>query len=137
MINSVDFVSRGNAISLEAAQSIAVISIKSPLDVPPQLAEFGRLLQIEFQDVRSPDDVWAFDKTHAAQIMDFVASLHAESKDYQCIVHCKAGVSRSAAIAMYVATATGCAFPRRDQASGANPLVLKVLCESSGLKIAI
>lgn len=137
MIVSVDFVSRSNATSLVAAGNIAVISIKGPLDIPPRLAAFGRILQIEFQDVRSPDDVWAFDITHATAVMDFVASLHAEPNEYHCIVHCKAGVSRSAAIALYVAAATGCSFSRRDLANGANPLVLKILGESSGLTISI
>lgn len=137
MIGSVDFISRHDAASVEALENLAVISIKGPLDAPPQLSAFGRLLQLEFRDVRSPVDAWAFDETHAKAIMDFVSSLHAESEKYHCIVHCKAGISRSAAIAIYVATATGCAFPRRDRASGANPLVLKVLCESSGLRISI
>lgn len=136
MIISVDYVSRNSAISLESSGNIAVISIKGPLDVPPQLAAFGRLLQLEFQDVRSPEDVWAFNNKHAEKIMDFVASLHAEANEYHCIVHCKAGISRSAAIALYVATATGCPFPRREQAGGANPLVLRILCELSGLTIA-
>lgn len=137
MIASVDFVPRNSAVLPQAAENIAVISIKGPLDLPLQLAPFGRLLRLEFQDVNSPEDVWAFDKNHAAEIIDFIASLHAEANEYLCTVHCKAGISRSAAIALYVAAATGCAFPRRDQAGGANPLVLRVLGERAGLTITL
>jgi len=135
MIASVDFVPRNSAVLLQAAEDVAVISIKGPLDVPLQLAPFGRLLCLEFQDINSPEGIWAFDKNHAAKIIDFVASLHSETTEYHCIVHCKAGVSRSAAIALYVASATGCVLLRRDQASGANPLVLRVLGEMAGLTI--
>ena len=131
MIVTVDFISRVSAECLAAASDLALISIKDPLDMPPRLANFARMLHLEFRDVRTSDEVWAFEKSHANMIIEFVAALHEEANAYKCIVHCKAGISRSAAVAVYIAEATQCRFDRREQAGGANPLVLKLLCGSA------
>lgn len=130
MIQSVDFVSKSDAQRLVPSDEIAVISITGLLGIPPSLQGFYRVLPLEFEDLRQAGEKWSFNRTHAAAIIAFVKELHGSPKAIDLIVHCKAGVSRSAAVALYVADKTGCAFTRRDMADGANRLVLQVLADS-------
>ena len=127
MIRSVDFVSKLEAQQLTSSQDVAMISINGILAIPPALNRFYRLLSLEFEDVGQADAFGAFNRQQAQAIVDFVAGLHAEPKAVELVVHCKAGVSRSAAIARYVADTTGCLFPRRELSAGANPWVLALL----------
>lgn len=140
MIRSVDFISQMEAEALPGAPlqaDVAMISIATPGEQPPQLPHFLQHLSLAFHDVEDIKEPWiAFNDEHAKAILEFVARIHSQEKAWRCIVHCKAGISRSAAVALYVAEATGCQFLRRKEAGEANLLVLRVLAEASGLRLA-
>lgn len=129
MIRSVDFISKLEAQQLASSQDRAMISINGVLAIAPALNRFYRLLSLEFEDVQQADALGAFTQQQAQTIVDFVAELHAQPKAIELVVHCKAGVSRSAAVARYVADRTGCLFPRRELSQGANSLVLELLAQ--------
>lgn len=140
MILSVDFISQIEAEILPGTplqSDVALISIATPSERPPQLPHFLERLSVNFHDVEEDQEPWiAFNDDHAKAVLEFIARIHAQEKGWRCVVHCKAGISRSAAVALYVAEATGCQFPRRQEASEANLLVLRVLAEASGLALA-
>jgi len=136
-IQSVDFISRIKAEALAGDTGVALISISEPDVEPARLAEFPEILRLVFHDVddRVPDQWVLFDEDHARAVIDFVHRLQQAPEAYQVLVHCRAGISRSAATALYVMEATGCAFPRRPFAGLANKLMLEVLSRLSGLPL--
>jgi hypothetical protein len=84
----------------------AAISIATEPDTWPILDDYNRfdLLQIAFYDICNPDTLLkglfqgqVFDRSHALQILDFVARCwdHVDS----FLIHCEAGISRSPAVA--------------------------------------
>jgi predicted protein tyrosine phosphatase len=139
MIRSIDFISQTEAEALPGAPlqaDVALISIATPGERPPKLPHFLERLSLEFADVEDyQEPAVEFDDEHAKAILEFVARIHSQDKAWRLIVHCKAGISRSAAVALYVAEATGCQFLRRKEAGEANLLVLRVLADASGLRL--
>jgi predicted protein tyrosine phosphatase len=138
LILSVDFCSQAAAEGLPGLpmqDSVAMISISTPGTWEPDLADFAHVLRLEFHDVEEEDaEPWVvFDADHARKIIEFVSRLHGAENAWEVIVHCKAGLSRSPAVALYIAAATGCDMPRREEADEANLLVLDVLSKASGL----
>lgn len=110
-IKAVQFMSQSQAESLTAEADTALISITEPGD--PQAAvdpEWKHLLRLSFHDVDQDrgEGFRLFDEMHARQILDFVESLPEEIN--YVIVHCHAGISRSAAVAKVIASATGASF---------------------------
>ena len=140
MILSVDFIAQLEAEVLPGAplqSDVAMISIATPGERPPRLPHFLEHLCLEFHDVENDQEPWiAFSDEHATAVLEFIARIHTQEKEWRCIIHCKAGISRSAAVALYVAKATGCNMPRRQEAGEANLLVLRVLADASGLRLA-
>lgn len=139
----------------------AVISITSPEDPLAAIKDgFHSVLRLQFDDdceesvgervgaipdicpdgaVRCHNLVLP-DAHHAKVIYDFIRQLHAErgEKTHHLIVHCHAGISRSAAVAQFVAKEF---FAEIDQAnpdtSGANLRLLRLLNKiSSGAKLS-
>lgn len=139
MIRSIDFISQIEAEALPGAplqSDVALISIATPGARPPKLGRFLEQVALEFDDVEdNQEPSVAFGDEHAKAILEFIARIHSQGKAWRCIVHCKAGISRSAAIAVYVAEATGCQFLRRKEAGKANLRILRVLSEASGLRL--
>ena len=116
--------------------AVAMISISTPGTWEPDLADFAHVLKLEFHDVEDDAEPWVvFDADHARKIIEFVSRLHGAENAWEVIVHCKAGLSRSPAVALYIAAATGCDMPRREEADEANLLVLDVLTKASGLML--
>ena len=114
--------------------AVAMISISTPGTWEPALADFAHVLTPEFHEVEDDAEPWVvFDADHARKIIEFVSRLHGAENAWEVIVHCKAGLSRSPAVALYIAAATGCDMPRCQEAGEANLLVLKVLATASGL----
>lgn len=60
------------------------------------------VLRLEFQDTDDSSELFAFDPLHARRIDDFVANA-AELGAAGILVHCHAGISRSAAVAKWIA----------------------------------
>jgi predicted protein tyrosine phosphatase len=137
MIRSVDFLSQKDAQDLTARPDLALISITEPGMFEARLAEHEHLLRLAFFDsLPDPDSPWdPMSDDHAKQIGEFVRSLHASNAPFDLIAHCKAGISRSAAVALYVHAATDCMFPRRRLAGNANAHCLSMLSKSFGLPI--
>ncbi len=120
MIKMVKFVSQLHMENLEApCLNTAVISITAPGDHPARIKEgFNSVLRLQFDDLyeeiiheaigaipdANPDGyvLWHNlrlpDANHAKAILEFLDTLTCE----RLIVHCHAGVSRSAAVAQFV-----------------------------------
>lgn len=136
MIRSVDFASQAVAEEMPRSDSVAMISIATPGMSGPRLAAFPELLCLAFHDVEAVEEPWIdFDDGHARAILEFVARVHQRPEAFDLVVHCRAGISRSTAVALYVAEAVGCRFPRRQEAYEANLLVLKRMSDVSGVRL--
>lgn len=153
-IRRVDFMSRAKAEALTDRPDLVVISITEPESTAAVLAlPEDRILRLVFHDVDEPgaDDrssdasgsdasgsegPWVlFDLGQAERLIRFVRNLDAAPHDFDLVVHCRAGISRSAAVALYVAAETGCLFPRKPLAGFANQWVLMTLAQCSGLPL--
>jgi len=94
-----------------ASAAWAVISITRPIDAEPRLAGgWFDVLRLKFDDVDGAHEgSREFSKEQAEQVVSYVRRV-APSVD--CIlVHCHAGLSRSAAVAKFIAESQGLAFP--------------------------
>lgn len=141
MIRSVDFCSQKAAEALPGLPKqpgLAVISIATPGALEPRLASFDHVLMLEFHDVEDDAEPWVvFDASHAKAVVGFVDQLHGIGQPVDVIVHCKAGISRSAAIALFVESVSGCVFARRKFAGFANRLVIRELEALTGKTVSV
>jgi len=112
----------------------AVISI-SGLD-PARLKDgWGAVLRLEFDDIDpdpkamfAEDPYILFSIDHAYQIIEFAHRCNDESVD-GIVVHCHAGVSRSAAVAKWISERFGLYFP--EGYALYNKHVYETLCRAS------
>lgn len=137
MIRSVDFTSRVKAESLQERDDLAIISITEPESSPAVLScQEENVLRLVFHDVDPGNETtssWTlFDESYANQVVQFVRRLHAHEQTFDLVIHCKAGISRSAAIALFAESETGCDFPRRPFAGLANMHVIATLEKITG-----
>jgi predicted protein tyrosine phosphatase len=144
MIESVTFWSRGRAENTSFGMSDAVISITCPGQAAACFKGLPETLRLEFYDLiepipnvpeYGPDAL--FTPAQAQKIVDFVSRLHAEPETRRMVVHCEAGIRRSAAVALYVAEVAGCTFANRAEADMANTRVIRMLEECSGRTIPV
>lgn len=155
MLKSVEFMSLKTAISLASSPTVAIISIRDSSSVRdlPNFDGFMDLLPLDMLDVceehalHAPGS-WAEEPTdeqhlryceipdnfapslsHAHAIRAFVDQLHDCAEELDLVVHCSAGVSRSAAVALWAAERFGVTL--RDEAGvglgEANPRILRLL----------
>lgn len=133
MITAVDFISLEMFNAIHICEDMAVVSIgwstekrpDWPISVPALRLEFLDLTPEEAQGEGVMPGVLA---THAQlqSLIDFTTNLHADPKPRRMVVHCFAGVSRSAAAALVVHAVTQCDFPRQPDAVFANTHVLQL-----------
>lgn len=140
MIRSVNFVSRLKAEALPARNDLAVISITEPETDPAVLAcNEDTILRLVFHDVDPGAETatcWTlFDQSHANEVVRFVRRLHADPQEFDLVIHCKAGISRSAALALFVAADTECEFRRKPFAGLANKHILTTLENMTGTSL--
>lgn len=116
------FLSEREAEKLDPMANCAMISITNP-GAPANLKNgWPFLLRVEFADCTYTESTIEFlgriwpvssygfpEKSHALAIIDFLNALPASCE--QILVHCGAGVSRSAAVARYIALRHGLPFP--------------------------
>lgn len=95
------FVPQWVAEQIEPHRHIAMISLRQPGDDVP-LKNWNTILRIECDDVWDPTEGKIFNEGHARDVIEFLEPLSMFSPVYQVIVHCKAGVSRSAAVARFI-----------------------------------
>ncbi len=133
-INQVSFTSREHAESMSGAPGIAVISITDPGSPPARLSPcFGPILRLSFFDALPADEYLPapfpglFDHRMARQINEFVEQLQATSEHYQVLVHCEFGISRSAAIALFVEACSEAPLAAREFTAEANQWVIDSL----------
>jgi predicted protein tyrosine phosphatase len=94
--------SRLQAMKLDLVEPHAVISICEPGAEKAMIPEGGScrgILRLSFHDVDRPERAGAilFDAAHAWEILRFVESVRKDIRTL--VVHCEAGVSRSAGVA--------------------------------------
>jgi len=140
MIRSVDFISRLKAESLRARSDLAIISITEPEADPAVLScHEDVILRLVFHDVDPGAETttrWTlFDPSRANEVVRFVRRLHADPQRFDLVTHCRAGISRSAALALFVAADTGCEFPRMPFAGLANKHILTTLENLTGMSL--
>ena len=133
-ICQVSFTSREHAESLVASPHVAVISITDPGTPEACLdPDFAALLRLSFYDAMPADEYLPaplpglFNHLMARQIDNFVHELHAQPDTVSLIVHCEYGVSRSAAVALFVADYAGAPLVAREFSYDANRWVVHLL----------
>ncbi len=130
-IKQVCFASRELAESLAGNPYMAVISITDPGTPEARLdPAFRHVLRLSFYDAVPADEFMPapfpglFDHHMARQIGDFVGELHAAPFEISMMVHCEYGVSRSAAVALYVEARSGAPLAAREFTYEANHWVV-------------
>lgn len=130
-IRNIAFTSRESAESLSGRPDMAVISITDPGTEQAKLApDFDHVLRLSFFDAVPADEYLPapmpglFDRHMAHRISEFVEKLHAAPDDLSIVVHCEYGVSRSAAVALFVEAYSGAPLQAREFASEANAWVI-------------
>lgn len=111
-LKHVIFTSREAAEEKAGWSNWAVISISEPDCYPANLKEGWRgILRLEFHDIDRHEEPYVlFSEQQARDIISFVSRCQAgEAKGI--VVHCKAGISRSAAVAKWIADRYGLTFP--------------------------
>ncbi len=116
-----------------------LISITDPGD-PARLPDgWAGVLRLEFDDIAPPfpvlirdgnkhRDLVPFDEPMATQVLEFVGGVSQDVN--RVIVHCNAGISRSAAVARFLADYYG--YYLHDKGEWANRHVLSVLYKAAG-----
>lgn len=117
-MDSVEFMGREEAESRKPMATVAVISITQTMDEPVKLKDgWHSVHRVSFDDVdpnnRGPyemphDHEDLFDEARAQALVNFVDGV--ASQVGSVIVHCKAGISRSAAVAKWIAETYGLDF---------------------------
>lgn len=133
-IRQVRYASRELAESLAGNPYMAVISITDPGTPEARLDPlFRHVLRLSFFDAVPADEYLPaplpgmFDYPMARRVADFVAELHAAPFDIEMMVHCEYGVSRSAAVALFVEACTGAPLAAREFTYEANQWVVDLL----------
>lgn len=140
MIEAINFLSRSQAEIMQPEKGDVLISISEPgFSLPNLKAGWGRVLSLQFWDLTEPllkeGKIYpVITQEQAMQIADFIRLWHASDEKVRFIVHCMAGVSRSAAVALSAYDFTRAVFARRELACNANALVLKLVNTELGLK---
>ena len=143
MLKSVDFWSRLRAEAFAFTARHAVISITDPGQEPARIAGTATLLRLSFfdltEDIGHPDfpPEKLFVPQKAQALRRFIDDVQRARDIDTCIVHCEAGISRSAAVALALEAFTGAAFPTRAKASLANTLVVQVCQAELGTRITV
>ncbi len=103
-IKQVVFVNRCDAESRIGNRDWVAISISDPFSDPPTLeGGWQSVLRLRFSDIEKEDKPSVmFSARDAQSIIDFVWRAN-EAGVENILVHCKAGVSRSAAVAKWIA----------------------------------
>lgn len=135
-IREISFISRERAEALPGSSGSAIISITDPGTAAAALAPtFRKVLRQSFFDAIPADDYipmpfpGLFDQTMAQAICNFVDELHKDADPLHCIVHCEYGISRSAAVALFIEAYTGAPLNAREFANNANEWVASLLAE--------
>jgi len=133
-IVSVQFLSVHEAEDYVPAEPTVAISIISPGRPDASLhASMADVLRQYFHDTTPKDHNAAgtvvFSTEQAQQIVGFIRTHHAEPEPRHLLIHCEAGISRSAAVAVFAASE--CRVPLSGQFAFLNPWVLTRLVDAA------
>ena len=135
-IKQVLFASRELAESLAGNPYMAVISITDPGTPEAKLDPlFHHVLRLSFFDAQPADEFLPspipglFDHEMAKQISQFVQALESAPFEISVMVHCEFGVSRSAAVALFVEAYSGAPLAAREFTYEANQWVIDRLSQ--------
>jgi hypothetical protein len=115
-IQEVHFLSEDDMLKLPPSAFYGVISITDPGRRAPLPSGWGSVLRLQFDDVEEAyplrpyggSSTWPFDEVDAQKIISWLAEN--KNKLHGVYVHCWGGVSRSAAVAKYIAERLGLPF---------------------------
>ena len=99
-------VGRTKAEGMEAIPDTAIISISDPRTTPPLLDVWSAELRLRFDDATENDalgDDILFTRDMATETIGFID----QNSDQNFVVHCEAGISRSAAVAQFISDVYG------------------------------
>lgn len=139
MIDEVRFWDRMRAEQHQFEETDWVISISSPTAPEADIKGAGKILRVSFSDVVQPikisDTVTLepMSEATARVIIDTIAAWEASRHRGKITVHCDAGASRSAAVAMYVFAYTMCYFPTAEFGKEANTYMMDLFDKLTGL----
>lgn len=133
-IDSVEFLSVDEASAFIPCCRTVAISLLSPKCVPVQLHNsIEEVLRLYFHDLVPVDKSFVpegyFSIAQAQQIIEFIRKHHASAESCHMLIHCEAGISRSAAVAVFAASE--CGIPLSGQFAFLNPWVLATLVKTS------
>lgn len=133
-IREISFISRERAESLPGGPDTAIISITDPGTPPAKLASsFRKVLRLSFLDAIPADDYipmpfpGLFESGMAQEICEFIDALQADPETLHCVVHCEFGISRSAAVALFIEAYTLAPLNAKEFACNANEWVASTL----------
>jgi predicted protein tyrosine phosphatase len=133
-IHSLEFLSVDEAQAFVPNIQTVAISILTPGRAPAQLDRtIQDVLRLYFHDSvpygREPRKVDLFSPEQAQAVIDFLRRHNAQSEPRHLLIHCEAGISRSAAVAVFAASE--CRVPLSGQFAFLNPWVLATLVKTS------
>lgn len=131
MITSLNYLGLDEAEAFIPNGRTLAISILSPHRTPARLHEaISPVLRLYFEDTTvnaGEHKPGAFNTGHAQAILDFLRAEQANPAPVHLLVHCEAGISRSAAVAVFAASE--CRVPITGQIAFLNPWVLATLVQ--------
>lgn len=134
MIQSLQYCSLDEAQEFVPSGPTIAISILSPKRAPAQLhSDIEEVLRLYFHDGvpygTAPRNVDLFSTEQAQAVIDFLRLHIAAPNPKHLLIHCEAGISRSAAVAVFAASE--CRVPLSGQFAFLNPWVLSTLVKTS------
>lgn len=107
MIDSIEYLSLDKALQFVPVKPTVAISIL-PLGREPATlhAEIDPVLRLHFEDTANGatiSDVGMFTRAQACQVIDFLRAHHEHPEPRHLLIHCEAGISGSAAVAVFAA----------------------------------
>lgn len=134
MIKSLEYLSLDEALEFKPQIPTIAISILSPGRAQAVLhPEIDPVLRLYFEDTTGKEGTTSgpgiFSTDHAREILDFIHHHRDKPTPYHLLVHCEAGISRSAAVAVFAASE--CSIPLTGQLAFLNPWVLSVLVKTA------
>lgn len=129
MIKTIRYMARVEAENLRnhlaSPTSVAVISVTDPgKPVAAIDISIERILRVSFLDCGNEfnrEGIGSLNMEQRNHIVDFIRLLHADEREYELVVHCNFGISRSCAIAKFAAVVTSSRVTNADFKGGARP----------------
>ncbi len=147
-IQRISVLDREQATQVPGDPQVGVISIADPGDSVPLAPGFADLLRLAFHDLddemftylqatgTSMEAYRLFTSEDAQAVIDWVDRLAARPDPLRVVVHCHAGISRSSAIALFIAHR--CRTPLSWTAHFVpNRRVVRLLSEGSGMVVPV